>query len=58
MPVGGSPVTADAEGRLTFTVDLGPAHTAQQYTPAARALEAAGGYWTSRVVRFGAAEAP
>jgi pimeloyl-ACP methyl ester carboxylesterase len=44
--------TADDEGRITFTVDLGAAHTNQQYMPAARALEAAGGYWTSRVVRF------
>jgi S-formylglutathione hydrolase FrmB len=44
--------TADSEGRITFTVDLGPAHTQQQYTAVARILEAAGGYFTSRTVNF------
>jgi S-formylglutathione hydrolase FrmB len=43
-------LTADDAGRITFTVDLGPAHEHQQYTPIARALEAAGGYWTSKTV--------
>jgi len=50
--VNGSPVRADASGRITFTVDLGPAHQFQQFTPAARTLEAAGGYWTSTTVTF------
>lgn len=45
-------VVSDAAGRITFTVDLGAPHQHQQYTPAARALEAAGGYWTSRAVTF------
>jgi S-formylglutathione hydrolase FrmB len=45
-------VTAGSDGRVTFTVDLGPPHEHQQYTPAARALESAGGYWTSRAVTF------
>lgn len=43
---------ADLAGRITFDLDLGPAHQIQQYTAAARALEAAGGYWTSRTVTF------
>ena len=38
--------------RLSFRVDLGPAHQQQQFTPAQRALEAAGDYWTTRMVRF------
>lgn len=41
---------ADSSGRLSFRVDLGPAHQHEQYTPAARAAEAAGGYWTERSV--------
>jgi S-formylglutathione hydrolase FrmB len=44
--------TADGEGRITFTVDLGPAHETQQFTPVAQALEALGGYFTSRAVSF------
>jgi S-formylglutathione hydrolase FrmB len=48
----GEAVTADDAGRITFTVDLGPAHEHQQYTPAARALGTAGGYWTSRTTIF------
>lgn len=43
-------VVADAEGRLTFTVDLGPSHQFEQYSPEANALEAAGGYWTVRTI--------
>jgi hypothetical protein len=35
-------VRADRAGRLTFTVDLGPGHQAEQYSPEARAQEAAG----------------
>jgi S-formylglutathione hydrolase FrmB len=42
--------TADDQGRITFTVDLGPPHTEQQYTPLARILEAAGGYFRSYAV--------
>jgi hypothetical protein len=43
---------ADRSGRLTFGVELGPAHTLQQYTLAEVATEAAGGtdYWTTRRV--------
>jgi len=48
--VDGERTRADGEGRITFTVDLGPAHQHEQFTPAARALEAAGGYWTSTTV--------
>jgi hypothetical protein len=47
-------VVADMRGRLTFTVDLGPSHTAEQYSAAATALEAAGNYWTERVVEIAA----
>ena len=43
-------IDADAQGRLTFTVDLGPSHQFEQYSPEANALEAAGGYWTVRTV--------
>jgi hypothetical protein len=45
-------VTAGKDGRITFTVDLGAAHTLQQYTPAESVLEAVGGYFTSRTVSF------
>ena len=43
---------ADPSGRVTFHVDLGPPHEFQQYTPAARAQEALGDYWTSKTVRL------
>jgi S-formylglutathione hydrolase FrmB len=43
---------ADEGGRITFQVDLGPAHQFQQYTPPARALEATGGYLVSRAIFF------
>ena len=46
-------VTADRAGRLAFVVDLGPAHEHEQYTPAATALEGAGGYWSTRDVTIG-----
>ena len=50
---GGSKLAiADPRGRLTLTVDLGPPHTDQQYTPAAMALEAQPGYFTTRRVSF------
>jgi hypothetical protein len=35
-------VVADDAGRLTVVVDLGPAHQIEQYSPEARAEEAAG----------------
>lgn len=50
--VDGVPHRADASGRVRFGVDLGPAHPHQQFTPAAHALEAAGGYWRSHRVRL------
>lgn len=45
---------ADDEGRITFTVDLGEAHSTQQYTVPQLAAEAAAGrsYFTSATVRF------
>lgn len=53
-------VFADDVGRLRITVDLGPSHTDEQFSPAARLAEAAGGYWQVRGVtieRVGAASA-
>lgn len=47
-----SAAVADADGRIIFSVDLGPAHDFQQYTPVARVMEAAGGYWTMKTVAF------
>jgi hypothetical protein len=41
--VGGIPVIVDQDGNITSTVDLGRPHDFRQYTPAAKALEAAGG---------------
>jgi hypothetical protein len=51
-------VVADGAGRLAFPVDLGPGHTADQYTPQAAADEAAaaGGYWTTRTVTIARAK--
>jgi len=43
-------VTADAAGRIAFTVDLGPSHQYEQYSPQATALEAVGNYWTVRTI--------
>lgn len=48
-----SSAAADSAGRITITVDLGPAHDQRQYTPVARVLEAAGGSFTSRSVTMG-----
>ena len=49
-------VTPDADGRLHFSVDLGPAHPNQQYTEAASlAGDGKPGYFTTRRVRFGRA---
>ena len=42
-----STLRAGRDGRLEIALDLGPAHTYQQYTPQADLLEAAGGYFTS-----------
>ena len=41
---------ADAHGRLHVTVDLGPGHEHEQYSPPARALELQPDYWTERAV--------
>jgi hypothetical protein len=40
--------TADADGRLTFDVDLGPSHAFEQFTAAATVAENAGDYWVVR----------
>jgi S-formylglutathione hydrolase FrmB len=46
-------VRADDAGRLAFTVDLGPAHTLEEDTPAAQAALAADPhYFVTRTVRF------
>jgi hypothetical protein len=43
----------DADGRLHLSVDLGPAHTNQEYTAASQAAgEGTPGYFTTRTVRF------
>jgi len=51
---GGDVVTADRDGRVHLTVDLGPPHTDQQYTAPAVAAEALAGpnYWVTRRVTF------
>jgi S-formylglutathione hydrolase FrmB len=50
---GVSVLRPDHEGRLHFTVDLGPAHTNQQYTGASQlAGDGRPGYLTSRTVTF------
>ena len=51
---GGAPsvAKADGHGRLRFSVDLGPAHQYEQYSPPARAAELLPGYWTERAVRI------
>lgn len=51
-------VTADAAGRLTIPVDLGPAHEFQQHTPEATVLETALGdaYFTTAEVTITPAE--
>jgi S-formylglutathione hydrolase FrmB len=46
--VGDEVVAADHDGRLRFTVDLGPSHEHEQYSPAARVLEHQPGYWVER----------
>jgi hypothetical protein len=42
--------TADANGRLRIPVDLGPSHTSEQYSPAARPLQDLPGYFTRQPV--------
>jgi hypothetical protein len=50
---GVSVLTPDREGRLHFTVDLGPAHRNQQYTEASQlAGDGQPGYFSSRTVKF------
>ena len=43
-------VTADDGGRLRIPVDLGPSHTSEQYSPAARPFQDLTGYFTSQSV--------
>jgi S-formylglutathione hydrolase FrmB len=43
-------VRADRQGRLQITVDLGPGHTAEQYSPTARPVQDLPGYFTERQV--------
>jgi hypothetical protein len=43
-------VEADRDGRLTIEIDLGPSHEFEQFSPSAKALEAAGNYWVIRAV--------
>ena len=47
-------VTADASGRITFDVDLGPPHRFQEYTVQADAAQAlqGSGYFKTRTVGF------
>lgn len=46
--------TADAQGRITFQVSLGAAHTLKQFTNDQKVAEASsvGAYWTARTVTF------
>jgi len=43
---------ADGTGRLTLSVDLGPAHTEEQYTALGRLAATRPGYFTTRAVTF------
>jgi S-formylglutathione hydrolase FrmB len=46
-------IAPDSDGRLHFSVDLGPAHVNQQYTVASQlAGDGKPGYFTTRTVRF------
>jgi hypothetical protein len=46
-------IAPDSDGRLHFSVDLGPAHGNQEYTAASRAAgDGSSGYFTTRTVRF------
>jgi hypothetical protein len=56
--VDGAAVVADDEGRLSFTVDLGPSHEHEQYSAAARVLENQPGYWVERDVAITPAAPP
>lgn len=42
--------TADFSGRLSFTIDLGPGNTEDQYSPAGRAAASQDGYFTTKKV--------
>jgi len=48
-------VTADRDGRITFSVDLGPSHTQEEYSPAVQLQELGGGYFTVRDVSIAGA---
>jgi S-formylglutathione hydrolase FrmB len=50
--VSGETIVADRDGRLRFVVDLGPPHTARQFSPEGRLAELAGGdrYWSEAAV--------
>ena len=43
---------ADPDGRITFMVNLGPAHTEQQFTLVQRVLELLGKYFVTKKVSF------
>jgi S-formylglutathione hydrolase FrmB len=45
-----SELRADRHGRLTITVDLGPGHEVEQYSPRARPVQDLPGYFTQRSV--------
>ena len=47
-----SAAVVDGAGRVTFHVDLGRAHSVEQYTPEERALEASGHYFVTKSVVF------
>ncbi|MGH9273226.1 MAG: alpha/beta hydrolase [Acidimicrobiales bacterium] len=51
-------ITADRDGRLRIAVDLGPSHTQEQFSPAARAVQDLPGYFTSRTVTITRATDP
>ncbi|MBV9664140.1 MAG: hypothetical protein JOZ37_09245 [Actinobacteria bacterium] len=48
-------VPADKDGRLLFTVDLGPSHTQEEYSPAVQLQEMGGNYFTVRDVSIASA---
>jgi S-formylglutathione hydrolase FrmB len=47
-----TPVTAAADGRITFSVDLGSPHPNDQYSVEGQALQTLGGYFTTRRIVF------
>ncbi|HEX9683522.1 MAG TPA: alpha/beta hydrolase-fold protein [Acidimicrobiales bacterium] len=50
--------TADSDGRLPITVDLGPSHSADQFTDEADIAEATGPDWVTRTVSITPADSP